>query len=153
MAIQSLPSGAGASKVRKRIRDLQRLLRKPGLSATKKVEAERALASFEQDLEKVKTRNVEKKNAQKYHMVRFFDKKKAIRRLKHDGQDALPDWYYVTTFPVSEKYSALYAEGAVGREHPFYETIVSKIASGELESSAEAVEKILSKIKPKKASN
>ncbi|PRT54869.1 rRNA-processing protein EFG1 [Wickerhamiella sorbophila] len=152
MAIQSLPSGAGASKIRKRIRDLQRLLRKPGLSATKKVETERALASFEQDLEKVKTRNVEKKNAQKYHMVRFFDKKKAIRRLKHDGQEALADWYYVTTFPISEKYSALYAEGAAGHGHAYYQAILARIESGELEKSPEAVAKILNKIKPKKAS-
>lgn len=151
MAIQSLPTNAGASKIRKRIRDLQRLLRKPGLSATKKVETERALESFELDLKKVQTSNLEKKNAQKYHMVRFFDKKKAIRRLKHDGVDALPDWYYVTTFPVSEKYSALYAEGAAGRSHPYYASVVAKVEAGEFEKSPEVIQKILSSMKkPKK---
>lgn len=72
--VQALKQGTGSSKLTKKIRDVERTLRKPGLAATKKIEAERALAALKEELEEVRKGQAAKENAQKYHMVRFFGK-------------------------------------------------------------------------------
>lgn len=125
--------GSGTSKINKKIRDIERLLakRRDKLPANVIVENERALAAL-----KVEKRNAEnslklKKNAKKYHMVRFFERKKALRKYKQakkehdklisDGAEKKEikkakkvlthceiDLAYVVNFPKSEKYIALY---------------------------------------------
>lgn len=70
--VQALKQGAGSGKLKKKIRDVERTLRKPGLAATKKIEAERALVALKEELEGVRKGQAMKDNAQKYHMVRFF---------------------------------------------------------------------------------
>ncbi|KAF5094659.1 hypothetical protein D0Z00_003434 [Geotrichum galactomycetum] len=80
--VHALKQGVGSSKLKKKIRDVERTLRKPGLAATKKLEAERALAALREELEDVQRGQKAKENAQRYHMVRFFERKKAARKLK-----------------------------------------------------------------------
>ena len=72
--VQALKQGTGSSKLKKKIRDVERTLRKPGLAATKKIESERALVALKDELEQVRKGQQAKENAQKYHMVRFFGK-------------------------------------------------------------------------------
>lgn len=72
--VQALKQGTGSSKLTKKIRDVERTLRKPGLAATKKVESERALTALKEELEEVRRGQHIRENAQKYHMVRFFGK-------------------------------------------------------------------------------
>ncbi|ANB14986.1 Efg1p [Sugiyamaella lignohabitans] len=135
--IQTVGASAGTSKIKKKMRDLERLLRKPDLDANKKVETERALSALKGDLETAEANNKQKTLAKKYHMVRFFERKKAIRRLNqaakklHEVQtqtDASPEdiraaqknfnkreaeYYYVVTFPMNKKYVALF----ISEEH------------------------------------
>lgn len=80
--VHALKQGVGSGKLKKKIRDVERTLRKPGLAATKKLEAERALAALKEELEDVQRGQKAKENAQRYHMVRFFERKKAMRKLK-----------------------------------------------------------------------
>lgn len=149
MGIQSLPANAGTSKIRKRIRDLERLLKKPGLAATKKSEAERAVAVFKAELDTAQHRKSEIKTARKYHMVKFVEKKKALRALKKDGagDEQLAAWYYITQYPKDKKYRALYANEAAQKATPethwFLRDVHERMASGELKSGPEAVQEII----------
>lgn len=72
--VQALNKGTGSSRLTKKIRDVERTLRKPGLAATKKLEAERALVALKAELEEVRKAQAKKDLASKYHMVRFFGK-------------------------------------------------------------------------------
>lgn len=74
--------GAGSGKIKKKIRDLERLLRRDNLPANVRVDNERALKALQVQLGNVEQETKTKKVARKYHMVRFFERKKAIRQLK-----------------------------------------------------------------------
>ncbi|CCK72394.1 Efg1p KNAG_0K00260 [Huiozyma naganishii CBS 8797] len=118
---------AGANKIKKRIRDLERLLSKKRdmLPDTVIIEKERTLQALYVELENVELKQKAKKIAAKYHMVRFFERKKALRRykqavkefeedpekkkLKKQMQQREIDLCYVVNFPKVEKYLALYA--------------------------------------------
>ncbi|CDO51705.1 hypothetical protein DV451_004384 [Geotrichum candidum] len=89
--VHALKQGVGSSKLKKKIRDVERTLRKPGLAATKKLESERALAALREELEDVQRGQKAKENAQRYHMVRFFERKKAARKLKQAVKAILGD--------------------------------------------------------------
>lgn len=147
MGIQSLPANAGVSKIKKRIRDTERLLKKPGLAATKQVEAERALASFRAELDAAAHRKVEAKLSKKYHMVKFVERKKALRALKKDnaGDVQLSHWYYITRYPRDKKYRALYAGDAkpTKETHWFLREVDEKMKSGEWESGEAAIKHAL----------
>lgn len=78
--VHALSKGAGSSKLTKKIRDVERTLRKPGLAATKKLEAERALVALKAELEDVRKEQAKKELASKYHMVRFFGKYLRIKQ-------------------------------------------------------------------------
>jgi hypothetical protein len=72
----------GSSGIKKKIRDISRLLSKDNLSADVKIANERALKTLKLELEKVQTDQKTKKLVQRYHKVRFFEKKKSIRFYK-----------------------------------------------------------------------
>lgn len=122
--------GGGAAKVKKKIRDIERLLKKDKLPADVRNENERALKALKVDLDKTQSQLKTQKIAKKYHMVRFFERKKAIRKLKQarktfdevsktevkkDIKKARKvlkhcevDVAYVVLFPKDEKYISLY---------------------------------------------
>lgn len=122
--------GTGASKIRKKMRDIERLLKKDTLPAHVRIENERALKALGVELQNTQLNLKAKQNAKKYHMVRFFEKKKAVRKLKQARkalEDAAStevrkdikkarkvvrhseiDIVYVVLFPKTEKYISLY---------------------------------------------
>ena len=117
---------AGVNKLKKRIRDIERLLRKKKdvLPDTVLVEKERTLDALRMELETAELRTKAKKNASKYHMIRFFERKKALRKynkaakqleqdpknkaLKKQIKEYKTDLCYVVNFPKTEKYISLY---------------------------------------------
>lgn len=117
-------------RARKKIRSLEGLLQRDNLPADVRVEKERALKALRADLKNTMFRLKTQKRAKKYHMVRFFERKKALRKLKQ-AQKALDaaeeagvkkdikkarravhhcqvDVAYVFMFPKSAKYISLY---------------------------------------------
>ncbi|CAI4036693.1 hypothetical protein SMKI_16G0150 [Saccharomyces mikatae IFO 1815] len=118
---------AGANKIKRRIRDLERLLKKKKdiLPSTVIIEKERNLQALRLELQNNELKNKIKANAKKYHMVRFFEKKKGLRKyhrlLKKINESGTEDkdlqeklratkieLCYVINFPKTEKYIALY---------------------------------------------
>lgn len=69
----------GSSGIRKKMRDISRLLKRDNLAADIRIANERALKTLQLELNKVGEDQKEKKLAIKYHKVRFFEKKKAKR--------------------------------------------------------------------------
>lgn len=69
----------GSSGIKKKIRDISRLLKRDNLAADIRIANERALKTLQIELNKVGDDQKEKKLAIKYHKVRFFEKKKAKR--------------------------------------------------------------------------
>ncbi|ESW98452.1 hypothetical protein KL918_005176 [Ogataea parapolymorpha] len=127
--------GQGSSKIKKKIRDITRLLKRDNLASNVRIENERALEALKSELATVQTNLKAKKLAQRYHKVRFFERKKAVRRYKKalkelkelEAKDGDPkaikkeikkqkkvvrhcevDLAYVLNFPKTEKYIALY---------------------------------------------
>lgn len=122
--------GGGASKLKKKIRDIQRLLKKENLGADVRIENERALKGLNVELQNTQLNLKAKDISKKYHMVRFFEKKKAIRKLKQSKKQLEEvtktdvkkdikkarrlvkhgeiDLAYVMMFPKTEKYISLY---------------------------------------------
>lgn len=155
--VHSLRQGAGSGKLKKKIRDVQRTLRKPGLAANKRLEAERALKGLEQELAGVQNAAKARENGQKYHMVRFFERKKAVRRLRRAVKDIIADspetetgleemrkrevdLYYTVMFPMDQKYLALYPSEKEGdidevrEKNEVWVSIREKVLKGELAS-------------------
>lgn len=123
--------GSGAAKIKKKIRDIERLLKKNDkLPADKRVEYDRALKALKVELQNTQVQLKAKEIGKKYHMVRFFEKKKAIRKLKQlrkqfeevnqtgirkdikkirkQLRHGEVDLAYVILFPKTEKYISLY---------------------------------------------
>lgn len=122
--------GGGAAKLKKKIRDIQRLLKKDNLAADVRLENERALKGLNVELQNTQLNLRAKDISKKYHMVRFFEKKKAIRKLKQSRKQLEEvaktevkkdikkarrlvkhgeiDLAYVVMFPKTEKYISLY---------------------------------------------
>ena len=121
-AAVGMGGGRGAS-LGKKVRDLERLLGKAGSSEVRAgVEARLAgLKRQREALARVRARQeLERKMCAKYHQVKFFERRKAERRVKQavasgdahavrEAEDALT---YVRHFPKHLKYVALYSEGA-----------------------------------------
>ena len=124
--------GAGANKIKKRIRDIERLLlkKKDILPDTVLLEKERTLDALRLELENSEMNQKAKKYASKYHMVRFFERKKALKKynqllkkietIKDDEREDFNkrlnerkiDVCYVVNFPKTEKYVSLYPSAA-----------------------------------------
>ncbi|GJP92292.1 hypothetical protein CBS63078_1895 [Aspergillus niger] len=128
------------NELKKRIRDVKRLLNKADLPADARIVQERALSGYEKELEDELKRRDRSKMIKKYHFVRFLDRKTAtkdvnrlVRREKEvssAGPDAMDtktkekklaslaeklrvarvNLNYTIYYPLDEKYIALYAE-------------------------------------------
>ncbi|KAJ5947816.1 hypothetical protein N7466_000831 [Penicillium verhagenii] len=116
--------------LKRRIRDVKRLLNKGKLPADARVVQERALAGYEQDLADETTRRDRSHLIKKYHFVRFLDRKTASKNLnklllREKEQDAETDskqkarlqkkihearvsLNYTIYYPLTEKYLSLY---------------------------------------------
>ncbi|KAH9222679.1 hypothetical protein DL95DRAFT_325640 [Leptodontidium sp. 2 PMI_412] len=74
---------SSVNAIKKRIRDVtRRLERSENAPADKKLEDERALAAYQQELASAEAEKIRQKMIKKYHMVRFFERQKATRQLK-----------------------------------------------------------------------
>ncbi|KAL1918363.1 uncharacterized protein VTP21DRAFT_3023 [Calcarisporiella thermophila] len=71
----------GNSAVKKRIRDLTRLLRKENLRADVRVEKERELKALKLRLDDLSLKEKERKLATRYHRVKFFERRKVDRKI------------------------------------------------------------------------
>ncbi|KAH8423273.1 Efg1 domain-containing protein [Aspergillus melleus] len=122
------------NELKKRIRDVKRLLNKVDLPADARIVQERALAGYEKDLEDENNRRDRSKMIKKYHFVRFLDRKTAtkdvnrlLRREKALSESSDPatskktklaqkihiarvNLNYTIYYPLTEKYVALYAK-------------------------------------------
>lgn len=106
--------------IKKMIRDTTRLLNRPNLPADMRREQERKLAALQVALTDRQKGEVEREMAVKYRMVKFFERKKALRRLAtaqasgNSGAvaEAQLDLAYILHFPKDRKYISLYPAGA-----------------------------------------
>ncbi|SCV02461.1 LAME_0H01046g1_1 [Lachancea meyersii CBS 8951] len=118
--------GSGSNKIKKKIRDIERLLQKKKdvLPDTILIEKERSLEALRFELKNAELRVKVQQNAKKYHMVRFFERKKALRRYKQavktnnkkEIRARAVDLCYVVNFPKTEKYIALYPTSEDGKD-------------------------------------
>lgn len=74
----------GSSKIKKKIRDIKRLLKRDNLPSDLVIANERALKTLEGELENVEENKKVRKLVSRYHKVRFFERKKAARHYKHE---------------------------------------------------------------------
>lgn len=125
------------NELKKRIRDVKRLLNRVDLPADARIVQERALAGYEKDLEDELARRHRSQMIKKYHFVRFLDRKAASKDLKRllrreqeiSNSDLDPaakkeklaalagkihaaqvNHNYTIYYPLTQKYVALYAE-------------------------------------------
>lgn len=98
------------------IRDTNRLLSRPNLPADLRREQERKLSALQVTLTDRQKAEVEREMSVKYRMVKFFERKKALRRLAVAQAKADPvavseaqlDLAYILHFPKDRKYISLY---------------------------------------------
>ncbi|KAK3901842.1 hypothetical protein C8A05DRAFT_34473 [Staphylotrichum tortipilum] len=123
--------------IKKRARAIERLLARDNLKlpANKQKDLERELAAHKLRIEGARAKKDRSKMIQKYHMVRFFERKKAMRfakqlekkiakatdedeaaQLKADLHVAQVDIDYAIYFPFMEAYISLYAAAASGEK-------------------------------------
>ena len=129
---QGTSSGTQAKPInplKSKIRDVERLLAHADhLPADVRIEKERALAGYKQDLDYAIQERQKQKLITKYHKVRFFERQKASRNLKRlrksfaeisndSDREALEqaiqraeiDLNYTIYYPLMEKYVSLFA--------------------------------------------
>ncbi|KAK3375338.1 hypothetical protein B0H63DRAFT_419958 [Podospora didyma] len=125
------------SSIKKRARAIERLLARDisNIPANVQNDMERELAAHKQRIAEDKERRHRSEMIGKYHMVRFFERQKAIRlakqqrkkltqlhkpeeeaKLKHDLHVAEVDVDYAIYFPFLERYISLYAAPAKAKE-------------------------------------
>ncbi|KAK4157229.1 hypothetical protein C8A00DRAFT_40323 [Chaetomidium leptoderma] len=123
--------------IKKRVRDIERQLARGNskLPANKQRDFERELAAHKLRIEDARLKKDRSKMIQKYHMVRFFERKKAMRfakqlekraaqatdpeeasQLTADLHVAQVDIDYAIYFPFMEPYISLYAAAASGEK-------------------------------------
>ncbi|KAL8762774.1 MAG: hypothetical protein Q9203_007540 [Teloschistes exilis] len=115
--------------IKSKIRDVTRVLEHAqDLPMDVRIEKQRALIGYKQDLEKARKTKERQRMIKKYHMVRFFERQKAIRNLKKlrtslasatggtsehqtldiDVHNAEVDLNYTIYHPLTEKYIGLF---------------------------------------------
>ncbi|KAL3492603.1 hypothetical protein BJX62DRAFT_104197 [Aspergillus germanicus] len=134
------PAQTSINDLKRRIRDVKRLLNKPDLPADKRIIQERALKGYEKELADEEGRRERSKMIKKYHFVRFLDRKTATKELnrltrQHDElaqsdttegdakatkkklaklaariHNAEVNLNYTIYYPLTEKYISIYAE-------------------------------------------
>ncbi|KAJ6593196.1 hypothetical protein B0H19DRAFT_1089353 [Mycena capillaripes] len=156
-------SGApGKQKIKSSLRQTRRLLAKDNLAANVRVETERRLKALEAELVAIERGEKERTIAIRYHMVKFFDRKKVLRKLnqlkkkiemsdtpqlRSKLHELRVDLNYALHFPKMKKYISLFPpemrEGETqeicvdpGREE-VRSWIRSQMESGELSAEPE----------------
>ena len=153
------PSSASTSapgSVKKMIRDTTRLLNRPNLPADLRREQERKLAALQVTLVDREQAECEREMAVKYRMVKFFERKKALRRLAsaQATQDSAAvacaqlDLAYILHFPKDRKYISLYPTTVTSSEVLAEREAIRKEISEKL--SLLGAETMLSKVNTKK---
>ncbi|PWN30509.1 hypothetical protein BDZ90DRAFT_229524 [Jaminaea rosea] len=152
----------GASKIKAALRQTRRLLAKPNLAQDVRQEAQRRLLSLQSDLAKRESSQKERKNADRYHKVRFFERQKLVRQIKKikkdrkgkgadDDDEELKEkrvlLNYVLNFPPSLKYVALFPSSGesplIKPAQPAEETDVSRRAKQAYERAMDVRKKII----------
>ncbi|KAL6943294.1 hypothetical protein ACO0RG_002287 [Hanseniaspora osmophila] len=120
--------GAGTNKIKKKIRDIERLLAKKRdtLPDTVIVENERTLDALRLELKKSELKRLAQKYSKKYHMVKFFEKKKALKLYNRELKqkpinketivERAVDLCYTVNFPKTEKYVSLYPKSSKSKK-------------------------------------
>ncbi|KAL2833206.1 hypothetical protein BJY01DRAFT_225278 [Aspergillus pseudoustus] len=134
------PAQTSINDLKRRIRDVKRLLYKSDLPADKRIIQERALKGYEKELADEEGRRERSKMIKKYHFVRFLDrktatkevnrltrqhdelaksditegntktKKKELAQLARQIHIAKVNLNYTIYYPLTEKYISIYAE-------------------------------------------
>ncbi|VDB88515.1 unnamed protein product [Peniophora sp. CBMAI 1063] len=131
------PSAPGVSKLKASLRQTRRLLAKDFLAADVRVDTERRLHALEAELAAAEQANKERAMATKYHRIKFFDRKKLLRRVKQVQRqlgaeelsskerkklertlgDLRVDLNYVTHYPKAERYISLFPPEVRQHDH------------------------------------
>jgi len=69
------------SSIKQQIRGIERLLKREGVAPEAKAAQETRLKELQDSLQDRQKRDLEQKYSKKYHMVRFFERKKVSRKL------------------------------------------------------------------------
>ncbi|TVY15659.1 rRNA-processing protein efg1 [Lachnellula arida] len=129
---------SSVNDIKKRIRNVtRRLERVEDLPANVRIEDERALAAYQQELAAAEAEKIRQKMIKKYHMVRFFERQKASRQLKRLRKRLLAtesieevetlkaqmhiaevDLNYTQYSPLCETYISLYPQQKTSSEDP-----------------------------------
>lgn len=144
--------------IKKMIRDTTRLLNRPNLPADLRREQERKLQALKVSLVDRQQAETERQMAVKYRMVKFFERKKALRRLasaqaSKDSEavsQAQLDLAYILHFPKDRKYISLYPETGVeasAERDAIRKQISDKLALMGAESMLAQVNKSVKKVK------
>ncbi|KAK9486245.1 hypothetical protein V1527DRAFT_464259 [Lipomyces starkeyi] len=148
--VHDASSTSSVSRLRKKVRDLERLLKRTSSStngnknstALARREQERALRALKDELRTVERTTKEKKLDKRYHKVRFFERRKAARRVikarkavaalgdeddevkrkmvEEERRFAETELAYVAMFPREWKYVSLYVDGGVDKARKGY---------------------------------
>ena len=129
-------SSSSVNQLKSRIRDITRVLQhSERLPAGARVDKERALASYKEDLDTATRAKKKRQMIQKYHKVRFFERQKATRQLKKlrirlekgtsgsaettslqsEVHAAEVDLNYTLFYPLDEKYISLFPRSGRGK--------------------------------------
>jgi len=143
----TIPHPTSVNPIKSKIRDVTRLLeRSENLPADVRIEKERALAGYKQDLEKATREKKRQQMITKYHMVRFFERKRATKnltklrrqlditasndaivgRLKVEVHDAEVDLNYTMYHPLAEKYISLFPRDETAEARDYTSVDVGK---------------------------
>ncbi|KZT72334.1 hypothetical protein DAEQUDRAFT_31478 [Daedalea quercina L-15889] len=81
--VESSPAGLpGVQKIKSALRQTRRLLAKDNLAADVRTKTERRLKALEADLAQAERARKERAIAQRYHAVKFFERRKVTRRIQ-----------------------------------------------------------------------
>lgn len=131
---------SGSNKIKRKIRDIERLLakKKDSLPDTILIEKERYLKTLNLELKHNELKQKAQRYSKKYHMIRFFEKKKslknykkAIKAEKEDMKKEQLELLYAYNFPKCEKYVSLYPsteekEDVIPKDRQFYLEAIEK---------------------------
>lgn len=163
--------------LKNKLRDVQRLLKKSDLPATVRVVQERMLEVLKENIKDKAREEKERKIMKRSKKVKFFEKRKLLRRyktcakeLKECKEDETRDtlekqleeiklqWNYVTHFPQDTRYISLFPltsctnEEVRQKQEHILEVISEKVASGELEDASTTISQMSSGSKERKPS-
>jgi hypothetical protein len=122
----------GGRPIHKRIRDLERRLARGNLPDELRVQKENEVKQLRQQQQEERFNSAEEKIARRYKMVKFFEERKLIRRIRSaqkrksaattpeaiaavDAETAQlhEDLEYVTNYPRAKKYVSLFPKGGL----------------------------------------